>query len=88
MVRYEPVRTKETPDLVVVMAFDWSKEGELLPAFEPQEMPNRGKALQRAQLLSIIHAGVIAWSRSADPTLGEFGEPSEIFRAGDVPELE
>ncbi|WP_394885947.1 hypothetical protein ACG873_00300 (plasmid) [Mesorhizobium sp. AaZ16] len=34
------------------------------------------------------HAGVIAWSREANPALGEYGEPSTLFVSGDVPAME
>jgi hypothetical protein len=34
------------------------------------------------------YAGVVAWSREADPGVGEYGPPVIIFQSGDVPELE
>ena len=34
------------------------------------------------------YAGIFAWSRSADPSIGEYGPPDEIFRWGDVPDME
>ena len=47
-----------------------------------QKMPKLAKALAPK------HAGVIAWSREANPALGEYGEPTILFQAGDVPDME
>lgn len=33
-------------------------------------------------------AGVIAWSRDANPSLGEYGEPTTLFVGGGVPDME
>lgn len=74
--------------LVVVMAFDFDEEGNLQPAFEPREMPDEDRAKRLARELAPRHAGVIAWSRPANPTLGEFGEPEILFTAGEVPDME
>ncbi len=74
--------------LVVLMAFDRDAEGELRPAFEPQEMPSEARAISAARALASRHAGVIAWSREAQPDIGEYGPPIELFRHGEVAELE
>lgn len=74
--------------LVVVVAFDLDDEGNLRPAFEPREMPSEHRAKLTAQDLSHHHAGVIAWSRTANPQLGEYGEPVVIAKFGVVPEME
>lgn len=34
------------------------------------------------------HAGVIAWSREGNPSVGEYGEPTTLFVGGDVPDME
>jgi hypothetical protein len=34
------------------------------------------------------HAGVIAWMRDANPAIGEFGPSEQLFRAGELPELD
>jgi hypothetical protein len=78
----------ETKTLNVFMAFERDEEGELRPAFEAQEMPSEFAAINRAKLMSKSYAGVIAWSRPARPDVGEFGEPTVLFRAGEVPDLE
>lgn len=31
---------------------------------------------------------VVAWSREADPAIGEYGPPVIIFQSGEGPELE
>lgn len=74
--------------LIVVWAFDKGEDGELGPAFEPREMVSEDRAIGAARLLSTHHIGVIAWSRSARPDTGEFGEPRVLFQHGEVPELD
>jgi hypothetical protein len=74
--------------LIVVWAFDKGEDGELAPAFEPREMMSEDRAIGHARLLATQHGAVIAWSRSARPDTGEFGEPKVLFQHGDVPELE
>lgn len=78
----------DTTRLIVLIAFDYDDEGNLQPAFEPREMPNEDRARLVAVDLSRRHAGVLAWSRTADPQLGEYGEPVELARYGSVPEME
>ena len=74
--------------LIVLAAFDRDDEGELRMAFEPREMRDEGQAKRLALELRDRHAGVIAWSRDADPMLGEFGPPEVLAQYGDVPEME
>ena len=75
--------------LIVLAAFDRDEDtGELVPAFEPREMRDEAQAKRHALDLKDQHAGVIAWSRDADPTLGEFGPPDVLAVYGEVPEME
>jgi len=74
--------------LIVLMAFDKGEDGELVPAFEAREMPDERRAIQTAKELSRRHDGVIAWSRDANPSLGEFGVSEELFRDGEIPDLD
>lgn len=74
--------------LIVLMAFDRDEEGNLQPAFEPREMRDEGTAKRTALQLKNDHAGVLAWVRSADLALGEFGEPEVLAQYGDVPDME
>jgi len=80
----EPKPTK----LIVLLAFDKSEDGELLPAFEPREMRDEGTAIRTAKDLARRHVGVITWSRSADLVMGEFGPPVVLYQQGDVPDLD
>lgn len=78
-----------TPDrLIVVMAFDKDDDGHLVPAEEPRQFTSEASAKSAAETLSRRHAGVIAWSRTADPEIGEYGEPTVVAQYGDVPEME
>jgi len=76
------------PKLIVLAAFDENDEGELLPAFEPREMQTEERATYMAKILALKHKSVIAWSRPADPTRGEFGEATVLFQQGELPEME
>jgi hypothetical protein len=74
--------------LVVLAAFDKGEDGELVPAFEPREMPSEERAVREARQMASRHVGVIAWSRPANPKMGEYGEPVLLFQFGDVPEMD
>lgn len=74
--------------LYVLAAFNRNDDGELVPAFEAQQMPSGHSAISRAKLLAKAYAGVIAWQRGARPDEGEFGPPEILFQAGDLPDLE
>jgi len=74
--------------LIVVMAFDRDEEGNLQTVFGPAEQQGEERAIRTAQALAPKHAGVIAWSREANPALGEYGEPVTLFTAGEVPDME
>ena len=45
-------------------------------------------AVRTAKALVTKHAGVIAWSRDANLDLGDYGEPVELYRHGEVPDME
>ena len=77
------------PDkLIVLCAFDRDADGQLLQAFEPREMPDERRAVARAREMAHRHAGVITWSRTANPAIGEYGPSEVLFQAGDVPDLD
>lgn len=76
------------PKLIVVVAFDRGEDGDLVEVFGPADQQTEDRAVRIARDLAQKHAGVIAWSREANPTLGEYGEPLVLFTAGDVPDME
>jgi hypothetical protein len=80
----KPGKTK----LVVVMAFDRGEDGELLPAFDPREAQSEHRAIRQAKDLATRHVGVIAFSRDADFKMGDYGPSVELYRHGDVPDLD
>ena len=79
---------QKNPRLIVVVAFDRGEDGELFPAFGPADQQSEDRAIRAARALAAKHAGVIAWSREADPTLGEYGPPNTLFVSGEVPDME
>lgn len=74
--------------LIVLAAFQKNDEGELVPAFDPRQVDAEERARRHARLMADQYAGVVAWSREADPSVGEYGPPVVIFQTGEVPELE
>ncbi|MGC0054502.1 hypothetical protein ACNSPG_15815 [Brucella pituitosa] len=74
--------------LIVVAAFDKNDDGELIPAFDPMAFETEGRAMKSALALEGKHAGVVAWSREADPDIGEYGPPAIIFQYGEIPDME
>ena len=75
-------------NLIVVMAVDLADNGELAPAFDAVQFDSEDRALRSARELAKKHRGVIAWSRQAEPNIGEYGPPTTIFQSGEVPDME
>ncbi|RUY82264.1 hypothetical protein EN974_37935, partial [Mesorhizobium sp. M7A.F.Ca.CA.001.12.2.1] len=57
-------------------------------AYGPTDQQSEDRAIRTAKGLSAGHAGVIAWSRDADPALGDYGPPTTLFVSGEVPDME
>lgn len=74
--------------LIVLAAFQRNEDGELVPAFDPAQMDSEERARRQAKMIADGYAGVVAWSREADPAIGEYGPPVILFQAGEIPELE
>ena len=79
---------RKMPKLIVVMAFDKDDDGNLFTAFGPADQRTEERAVTLARSLADQHAGVIAWSPHANPDLGEYGAPTTLYTAGDVPDME
>lgn len=78
----------QTGKLIVLTAFTKTDDGELIPAFEPRQIDSEEKAMRIARSMAAEYAGVIAWSRDADPSIGEYGPPTILFQHGEIPDLE
>ncbi|WP_026226753.1 hypothetical protein [Hoeflea sp. 108] len=76
------------PRLIVVAAFNRNEDGDLIPAFDPRQMQSEDAARRLAKMIESEHVGVIAWSREANPAIGEYGEPTILYQAGSVPDIE
>ena len=69
----------------VVVAYGRNREGDLV-AGEGQQAPTEAAALAKAEGLSTQHVGVVAFSREANMSTGEF-EPAVILaRYGETPD--
>jgi hypothetical protein len=66
--------------LYVVQAFEQREDG-IVPA-EPKACPSAASARALAGRLARTHIGVIAWSRTGDPELGDWGPPEILVRTG------
>lgn len=70
----------------VVLGFQLGKNG-ILVADEPKEIHGgEGRCLAAARRLSETRSGVIAFSRTGDPQLGDWGDAVILWQAGIVPE--
>ena len=74
--------------LIVVAAFDNNDDVELVPAFDPMSFETEGRAMKDSTGHEGKHSGIVAWSREADPDIGEYGPPAIIFQFGDIPDME
>ncbi|EUB97336.1 hypothetical protein PMI07_000912 [Rhizobium sp. CF080] len=74
--------------LIVLAAFTKDDEGNLIPAFDPRQVDNEERAKRDARMMADQYDGVVAWSRDADPAIGEYGPPVVLFQSGEIPELE
>ena len=79
---------QKKPKLIVVVAFDCGEDGELFTAYGPTDQQSEDRAIRTARALAGHHVGVIAWSRDADPALGDYGPPAVLFTSGEVPDME
>lgn len=69
----------------VVWGFQLGKNGVLI-ADEPREAQSIEQCLSAARRLAERCAGVIAFSRSGDPAIGDWGDAVVLWRNGIVPE--
>jgi hypothetical protein len=67
---------------------DRGDDGELFTAYGPTDQQSEDRAIRTAKALAGKHVGVIAWSRDADPALGDYGPPTTLFQSGEVPDME
>jgi hypothetical protein len=67
----------------VVVPFDRNETGDL-SASEAQEAPSASAAERRARALSLQHAGAVAFSRTGDPSVGEFRDAVVLAQFGEV----
>jgi hypothetical protein len=74
--------------MIVVTAFDRDAGGDLAPAFGPRQMETEEAAVYMAQTLINDHAGVVAWSREANPAVGEEGPTIILYQHGHIPEFD
>ncbi|QAY96375.1 hypothetical protein CWB41_12075 [Methylovirgula ligni] len=75
----------DTITYFVALPFYRTEDGELVPG-DAIECADAGRAVREAERLSRLNAGAIAFSRTGDPSLGEFNDATVIRYFGAVPE--
>jgi hypothetical protein len=70
--------------LHVVQAFEL-RDGGVVP-LQPKPCPSAASARALAGRLAQTNVGVIAWSRTGDPDLGDWGPPEVLVRTGVIPD--
>ena len=68
----------------VVQAFEQREDG--IVASDPRACPSAGSARTLAAQLARTHVGVIAWSRTGEPELGDWQPAVELVRTGTIPD--
>ena len=68
----------------VVQAFAQQDDG--IVATEPKACPSAAAARALAARLAQTHVGVIAWSRTGEPELGDWQPAVELVRSGTIPD--
>jgi len=69
----------------VVISFSVGKKGAWI-ADQPTEVPSKRHALSMAERLSHAKSGVLAFSRTIDPSTGDCSEADILFRSGEFPD--
>jgi hypothetical protein len=67
----------------VVVPFDRNDEGNLT-AGEAREVPSGAAAERQARSIARTHVGAVAFSRTGDPSIGEFQEAVVLAQFDDV----
>lgn len=71
----------------VAMSFDRNEEGELV-AGEAQDWQSAGAAESAARRMAETAAGAVAFSRTGDPSTGEFEDAVVLRQFGEVPSID
>ena len=71
----------------VAMPFDRNEEGELV-AGEAQDRQSAGAAESAARRMAETAAGAVAFSRTGDPSTGEFEDAVVLCQFGEVPSID
>jgi hypothetical protein len=71
----------------VALPFVWGEDGELV-AGEAQERVTSLAAVRAAQALAATSAGAVAFSRTGDPSTGDFSDAEIIRSFGTVPDVD
>lgn len=67
---------------VFLVAFDLNDKQVPVQAFKPRRTTTEEAAVKEAKELLQHHAGVLVWKRTANPVVGEEGDPEIIFHTG------
>jgi hypothetical protein len=70
------------------VALPFARTDEGIAPGQAQEMPNEPAAVRRAESMSRepANAGAVAFKRTGDPNLGNFGDATVLRTFGEVPD--
>jgi hypothetical protein len=74
-----------TRETVYIVQSYVSGRGKALKAEQQVGCKTAEEALRKAERLSSLRAGVVAFSASADVELGDYDDPVILFRSGELP---
>lgn len=66
------------------LAFREDERRQIIPAAESIQASSAKDAIRLAQELEPTSTGVVAWSRCAEPAIGEIGPPLVLYTAGRI----
>ena len=75
-----------TTTYYVFQPFLKAQRGDRVIPGQPREMPTRSAAERAVRILSKTLVGGVAFSRSGDPTEGEWEDAKVLAQSGEVPE--
>jgi hypothetical protein len=66
------------------VAFREDDRGQVVQSSAPTQVPTALDAIRFAKQLQSTAVGVVAWSRRAEPAIGEIGPPVVIYTTGRI----
>ena len=72
--------------MICLCGFQRTVRGAMILGGNCEACPSEASARELAGRLAQTHVGVIAWSRTGDPDLGDWGPPEVLVWTGVIPD--